>query len=1182
MSKRRRPGLALIALLALLSLVLPGGAVAPLAAAPMQSVTGTISGTVADESGQVIPGATVTVINELTNDSRVAVTGENGTFQVTNLAPGSYTVRVEMQNFRTAERTHNVLTAAERLPIGTITLPLGTLGETVVVEAVGTHVNTEETQHSGLITSKQIEQIQVKARDVTTLMRLMPGVRYEETAESLGESFGTLVPHVGGQRRDWNTIMIDGVLGNEIGQANRLAQQINLDSVAEIKVLLNTYRAEYGRTGGAQVQIISKSGSTQYAGNLYYYGRHERFNANNFFNNLAGRDKPRYRFNTYGFNLGGPIPRINGRDKKTFFFYSLEAPLTERPGPLRRWTVPTERERNGDFSQTLDSDGKLIVIRDPLTNEPFAGNVIPQDRINPNGLALLKLIPLPNATDRSVTLGQYNLQTQETAQNPKRNQILRIDWKPSASDSFYFTFKDWYSDQRGSEVTAGPNRWGWFNTHYLNTDRGGSANYTKIFRANVVNDAAFGIRQQTEQFYPVTDRDWQRIRRADVGFTLGQFHPELNPHGVLPKATFNVPNSPNLTYDNRCCLDEQGEAWLYSFRNDLTWMLGTHTFKAGTYIERLRNTEGRGGVGAGPWAGQFSFNVDRNNPFDTGYSFANALIGSFRDYTEIDAFAEVQSRRSLAEWYAQDTWKPSARWTVDYGMRFLWYAPWYTNLPAAVFVPERYDPAQAPRLYQPARIDNRNVAFDPVTGQKLPEVFVGSFVPGTGNPANGMVTNADPNYPRGFRDNQGIHMEPRLGIAWDIFGDGRTALHASGGIYHNAHITARSMDSAASNPPAVNTPQIIYGTMDTLLQQAAFSSRPSNAFGLERDAKTPTSYNWSAGIQRELGWGTVVDVTYAGSASRHMEVVQNINVVPDGARYLDVNPQNRDPRNPNNPLPSEFLRPFRGYQSINIRSNFGTSDYNALQLQVNRRYIRGLQFAVAYTFGRARGIADEDEAAISAVRPVRDWNYAPYSSSQQHNLVINYTWDLPKASRFGANDLLRHVLGDWQLSGENAFVSGDWQPVVFATTDNFDFTGGDGGSGGDVGGGVRTVRPNIVGDIRSGNRTPAPGQPGSWLNPAAFARPAGRGDYGNEPRNIFQLPPIKNWNLALFKNFPLGGSRRLQFRWEVYNLLNNVQFDDIDNTVRFDASGAQVNQNFGKATHARNARIMQGALRFVF
>ncbi len=1160
------------------------------APASAQNVTGTIVGTVVDEQGQVVPGATITVTNESTGDSRTIVSDARGAFQVATLPPGSYTVRVAMANFSTAERKHVVLSAAERLSVGALVLAIGSIGETVVVEASGSRVSPEETQHSGLITARQIEQISVKGRDVTQMLRLVPGVRYEDTTESLGDSFGTLIPHVGGKRRDWNTVMVDGVLGNEIGQANRMAQQINLDAIAEVKVLINTYRAEYGRTGGAQVHIVSKGGSSQYGGGVYYYGRHEKLNATSFFNNRSNAPKPRYRFNTYGANLGGPAPGLNGAEKKILFFYSFEAPLTERPGPLRRWTMPTEPERRGDFSQTLDSQGRLIHIRDPLRNGAcnavtggpacFPGNIIPADRINPNGQALLRLLPMPTLVDRGFTNGQFNHQTQEIADNPKLNQVARVDWRPTATDGFYFTYKDWYSDQRGSEITAGPNKWGWFNSHYLNTDRGGSLNYTKVLRSNVVNDAAFGIRHQTEQFHPVSEADWSRIRRADAGYTLGQFNPHVNPHGVLPKVTFGVTNSPDFTFDNR--LVEKGQAWLASFRDNLTWTHGRHTFKGGVYVERLNNSEGKGGVGAGPWAGQFNFSVDANNPFNANYGFANALLGYFRDYTEIDNFPEVQARRRLAEWYVQDTWKAHQRVTLDYGLRFLWYEPWYTKLPAAVFVPERYDSAKAPRLYQPARVNNQNVALDPVTGEVRPNVFVGAFVPGTGDPYNGMVSHGEPGYPRGFRENQGIHPEPRLGVAWDLLGDGKTALHASAGLYHNPHITARSMDSAANNPPAVNNPTIFYGTMDTLLATGGFSARPSNVFGLERDAKTPESYNWSIGVQREIGWGTVVDVTYVGSTDRRLEVVQNINVVPDGMRFLDLHPENRNPQNPASPLPPEFLRPYRGYQNINIRSHFGTSDYDALQLQVNRRYIRGLQFALAYTYGKTRGVADEDEAAIAIARPLDVWHYAPYSSSQLHNLVINYTWDLPGATRLWNNAVVGAILDNWQLSGENAFVSGDWAPVTISTTDNFDFTGGDGGNGGDIGGGVRTVRPVIVGDLAAGGRDPDPSGTGSWITWQAVARPAGRGDYGNAPRNAIQLPRIVNWNLSLFKNVPLGGRRRLQFRWEMYNLLNHTQWSAINTNAQFNPTGEQVNANFGKATGARNPRIMQGSVRFVF
>lgn len=1169
-----RARLGTVGLLLAAALLLPS-------AAAGQAATGTISGTVADPQGSVIPGATVTIISESTSDTRVVVTDARGDFQVTNLQPGPYTARVELASFRTYERKNIVLSAAERLFIGTLTLEVGNLGETVTVEATGTHVNTAETQHSGVLTATQIEQTQVLGRDVTSLMRLLPGVRYENTVDSLGMSFGTSVPNVGGGRRDWSNVLVDGVIANEVGNSGLMAQQINLDAVAEVRILLNSYRAEYGRTGGGQVQIVSKSGTSTYRGNLYYYGRHENLNATNFFVNRAGAQKPRYRFNTYGANLGGPVPGLNRTEsKKLFFFYSMEAPLVNRPGPLRNWTMPTERERRGDFSQTLDSQGRLINIRDPLrggacnavTGGPgcFPGNIIPTSRINPNGLALLNVLPVANNFDRTFTQGQFNYSTQENADNPKLNNIVRIDWRPSNSDSFYFTFKDWYSDQRGSEITAGPARWGFFNTHYLNTDRGISANYTKIIQSNLVSDTAFGIRQQTEQFYPLTQGDWDRINRDNVGFRVGQFHPELNPRNVIPKVNFNVPNSPNFTFDNR--LVDQGEAWLTSLRTNLTWIRGSHSLKGGFYLEQSRNSEGNGGVGAGPWAGEFSFNTDTSNPFDTNYSYANALIGSFREYREIDAFSEVIGKRLLSEFYVQDTWKAHRRLTFDYGVRFLWYQPWYSTQPAAVFVAERYDPAQAPRLYQPARINNQNVALDPVTGQTLPNVFVGSFVPGVGNRYNGMVSSSDPDYPRGFRDNQGLEPEPRFGIAWDITGDNKTGLHASVGVYHNPHVNANGLDAMARNPPAQNTPSIFYGTMDTLLAagaQGAFSLRPSSVFGIERDAKTPVSYNYSIGVQREIGWGTVLDVTYAGFQMRHAEMETNINPVPDGARFLDINPQNANPQNPTSAKPSEFLRPYAGFQNITIRSHFGEAYNNSLQVQLNRRYIRGLQFAVAYTLAKTVS----NGTSFNPLRPEPWWNNGPDGTTQLHNLIINYTWDVPNGSRMWNNLLMRGLLDGWQFSGDSAFVSGDWAGASTSTTDNFDFTGGDGGT-----------RPRISGDVTctSGSCDPTPGGGGRYLNVAAFSRLQGRGDIGNAGRAFFRLPPIVNTNFSLFKNFRIGGTRRLQFRWEMYNVFNQVNWSSINTNAQFNPAGEMVNQNFGQATGARDPRIMQGALRFTF
>src|SRR5258708_1142645 len=304
--------------------LLPGSASA-------QAVTGTISGTVVDPQARVVPGATVTVTNEATTDTRVGVSDAEGNFLVTNLQPGRYTLKISMQGFRTLDRTNIALRAGERLAVANLALEVGSVGETVIVETRGTHVNTAETQHSGLITATQIAQVQVLGRDVTSIMRLLPSVRYENTVDSLGMSFGTSVPNVGGARRDWSNVIVDGVVGNEVGNSGLMAQQINLDAIAEVRVLLNSYRAEYGRAGGGQVQIVSKSGSSAYHGNVYDYLRNEALNSNNFFNNRSNIKKPRYRFNTFGANLGGPVPGLNKGDKKLFFFYSLEAPIVNRP-----------------------------------------------------------------------------------------------------------------------------------------------------------------------------------------------------------------------------------------------------------------------------------------------------------------------------------------------------------------------------------------------------------------------------------------------------------------------------------------------------------------------------------------------------------------------------------------------------------------------------------------------------------------------------------------------------------------------------------------------------------------------------------------------------------------------------------------------------------------------------------
>ena len=531
--------------------------------------------------------------------------------------------------------------------------------------------------------------------------------------------------------------------------------------------------------------------------------------------------------------------------------------------------------------------------------------------------------------------------------------------------------------------------------------------------------------------------------------------------------------------------------------------------------------------------------------------------------------------------------------TVDYGVRFLWYTPWWRpDNVAANFRPDLYDPAQAPQLFQPVVVNGQRRARNPVTGELVAEVLVGTFVPGTGDAANGMEIAGEPGVPLGFRKMRAPEIEPRLGFAYDVGGTGKTVLRASAGLYHNSRLGGGSLGNLR-NPPFITNPILYYGTMGSMLEPGArLADRPVNANALEPDTKTPSSFSYSVGVGRDIGWGTVVDVAYVGSVGRHLEMEWNINAVPDGARFLDQNPQNVDPRT-GAALPAEFLRPYRGYQDIFVRGNFGTSNYNALQVQANRRYIRGLQFGAWYTWGRALGIGDDDPARVSLARPMREWNYGVEAFNQDHSLVINYTWDVPGSGL--QNPFLRGLLGGWQLSGVNAFVSGEWAGVTLTTSEGFDFSGGDGGTGGSLGGpnplggtfvndGLRVVRPDIVGVVRlpRGQRDPLTG----WFNTTAFARPAGRGDYGDAPRHMMQRPGVNNWDLSLFKNFGLGQRRTFQFRVEGYNILNHTQFQEINRNAQFDPNGTQTNQNFGTVigvtSPTRGARVVQMSLRFNF
>jgi hypothetical protein len=1092
----------------------------------------------------------------------------------------------------------------------------------VTITAVGDRPEAESSDLTGRLTSAQIELISTKGRDTTSLLRTMPGISYIDDIESVGEGFGTDLPNISGQRSRSTVSTVDGLNGSEPSGSNKLSMTINQDAIAEVKVLRNNYAAEYGNNGGALINIVSKGGGRDYHASAYYFLRNEALNANDYFNNKAGLKRGLYRHNIWGLNLGGPV-RIPGvfsdsDRKKLFFFYSFERPHTITPQSARFVTVPTLLERQGDFSQSVNSTNAKVFVRDPHLStadscnatdqtacfrDPSRAtpgnaqglNIIPKARWNSSGLAILNFFPLPNQPAGSVR----NYGSQRSVDVPKWNQVIRVDFKPSDKDSFFVKTQWWTADNEGYQTSGWPsgdaNTWG-IRSHYLYKDNGLSMNWVHIFSGSIVNEASAGLRHDSEGFIP-SDGSVDPLTRKALNYTAPQLFPQNNRLGTIPRAT-NW-SGVNGTPANINWLDRWGETGndyiLPSFADNLSINGGHHSYKAGVYFERVRNGEARGGN----WTGTFNFSGTDSNftPAlgNTGYAYANALAGNFRSYSEGSTRPFVNLQIKLLQWYAQDQWKVGKRLTLNYGLRMGYNSPWrQRDGRAASFDPARFDPARAPMLYG----NGCAVAFtppdtcpaasrrarDPRTGQLFTNTaLVGSFVPGAGDPLDGLALASDPTVPAGFREVPRLSWEPRIGFAWDMFGKGKTVLRAMGGVYHSPRNGGGTTGgNLVNNPPLQRVLTIDFGNIAELVNLTGTAlNRPSTVNALERSSHTPATYNFSFGIQQDIGFKSVMEASYLGSLSRHLGERRNINGIPDGARLIDCatpnlcHPENRDPVTGNR-FGDDFLRFYRGFGDINTVMYSGNANYNSLQVQINRRHAPTFQYGIAYTWSKTLDYANDDSSDVFFSRPYKQFNYGPADFDQAHIFTANYIWNLPSIGRLLNQSLVKAIFGDWQLSGTTSLVSG--KPKTNLGITNVTYTGGVT----DYTGGEVQARPNVIcnPNQRTG-RTDATGTP-ALINTSCFARPTALGEIGSVSRNIVRLPGVFNSDLALFKNVPLGERAKMQFRWETYNLFNHTSFRDIDASMTFNAIGEQTNNRFGVPTSARSPRVMQGSLRVSF
>ncbi len=904
----------------LLMLSCIGGAAIPGFA---QGVTGQIAGTVVDAQKSAVPGATVSVRHTETQVAREAVTDGEGRFVITNILAGQYDLKVTLAGFKTYEQKGIPVTSTERVALQAIALEVGGVTEqvTVLAEEVFAQVQAQSGERSATVTAAQIQDIGLRGRDFMGALKVLPGVVDLSARDAPG--WGS----VGNMTINGNTnfnFSYDGVTNKDTGSNSGNYAAPALDSIAEVKVQASNFQAEFGRSSGATIIVVTKSGTKNFSGSAAYYKRNEKLNENSWDRRRScdaakatgGTSPfcatPRYRYDNTAWTLGGPVivpgSSFNSNRDKLFFFYSLDFLPRTDPLGVQNSTMPTARERLGDFSQTRNNSGVLRNIRDPQRSGScnvnsggsgcFPGNIIPANRISVLGQQMMNLLPLPNAVDPTGAQ-QYNYQFDPSIEKLRREQVVRVDYNVRPGTTFYSRV------QFGKEVnyrgygalTAGlgtQNAWPQMRNSYdINTTSIVNTLIHTITPTTVL-EVIGGLNWSEQLVYPVSQSDLDANDYTKVLPGAVPFFPQANPLRVLPSISFGgtnaLPSTPGVTFTNRYPFTARNP--VYDYSANLTHLRGSHNFKAGIFIERTARPAQR----ASTFNGNYNFNANTSNPFDTNFGYANALLGSINSYTESTGHPFAEGRFNQTEFFAQDSWRVNRTVTLNFGLRMVHMGPTFVeDQDVAYFDPTKWDPAKAPLLYTPTCSNGAatcsggtRVARHPVTGQLFNNTYIGKIVEGTGDPANGMVVSEGT--PEAFKG-LGLLASPRIDFAWDVTGDGKTAVRGGFGTNYD-RFNDDTVLALVEQPPLMETYQTDWTTL-AQLQSSPLTRNPRSVQAF-LPWEAATVHNWSLGVQRELPFHLLADVAYVGNTNRN--VARNVAINSLQPEQLNTsNPANMDP-----------------------------------------------------------------------------------------------------------------------------------------------------------------------------------------------------------------------------------------------------------------------------------------------
>ena len=1146
-----------------------------------QQINAAISGTVTDENKSVVPNASVTVESSQLAVRRTTTTNADGYFIVTNLPVGLYRVTVEAQGFGNRVQDNVKVDVGNTLSMA-ITLSVQQVTQQVsVVDTFYQTINKENANIETLVSGTQVTEIALNGRNWTQLVNLAPGTSAINNDSQQGTNVRVDDTAINGLRRR-TAPTLDGVSNVDHGSVGTLVNNISVDAIQEFKLVSSPYSAEYGSQAGPSINVVTKRGTSEFHGSGFEFIRHDKLNAYSWESKqvtTGAPTKPHLRFNNVGGFVGGPLYK-----KKLFFFGGLEWKLP-RTGTSVSELVPTEAMRSGNFSALLptglpanytcstaipsgNSADKFILCDKSAstTGVPFANNIIPDAKKSPNGIALMKLWPHPNAgLDRYIAA--------PIVRRNVRQELLRVDYQRRNNVTI---FGRWLRDRFDSNNPLGST----FDNqnlpiapdNHLRLGKTFMVSYTHVLTPNIVNEAILSWQRNDQA---VTYQDNGQIARSTYGINFTEIFP-ANRLNKIPE--FSVQGYSTLS-GNGLPYTINARSW--ELRDNVTWVRGDHTFKFGAlYVNSNKdeNTRVRDGGTITYSTGSTAGSAFR--PQDSGNAVANLLLGAYTRYTETSNTTVAPAAYNQIETYANDQWRVNQRLSLTLGLR-LQYIPWpQTRLSNIVgFDATRFNPAKAP-LGSDISGGVINLIADP-TGQLARaqgyfDPYNGLVLPKKANVTDPNLQRLKTDRPSGLADSGRALFAPRLGFVWDPLGKGKTVIRGGGGMYYDRTLLNPVRD-AGVNPPFATVATITNGRQFTTpanLSGLSTFNNPLDTVGgsgtgkplvqaltvFDFAMKPGAVYAYSLGVQHELPWGIVIDASYVGNQARHLTHRRDINYVLPSVALA---------RNSSGALinaSTDTVRQFLGYSTIRVQENTGSSSYNGMQLSAQKRVSRGFTMSLAYTWSKSLNNFDVETSDLRVPFDASlDKGNANFD--RRHVFAMSYVYALPFFEK--EQGLLANVLGGWQISGVVALQTGLFTSISGGSRASTSPSNGYG------------TNVDLVGDWRAvpGGQTTTPlfdasGNylSGGWINRAAFAPRTGL--IGTVPRNLIEMPGTQNFNLSLMKKIQLTEKLRLQLRGEVFNLFNHPNFRTL--VTNLSAS------NFGALTQTDDPRVLQFGLKVLF